>query len=68
MLLSKDAQFYDWSYCIVFMSFFVRFLVFELLSILYFIVVNGDLGLRHLAGKQRSLALQNVPLTLTCLN
>ena len=27
----------------IFMSFFVRFLVFELLSILYFILVNSDL-------------------------
>ena len=29
---------------IVFMSFSVRFLAFELLSILYFTVVNSDLG------------------------
>ena len=45
---------------------FVRFLVFELLSILYFTVANDDLGFRRLAGKQRSLALQNMPLTLSC--
>ena len=35
----------------------MRFLVFELLSILYFTLVSGDLGLGRLAGKQRSLAL-----------
>ena len=47
--------------------FFVRFFVFELLLILYFAVVTSDLGLqRSVAGKQRSLALQNMPLTLTC--
>ena len=50
---------------IIFMIFFVRFLVFELLSILYFTVVNSDLGLeQNLAGKQRSVALRNIPLTL----
>ena len=48
------------------LSFFVRFLVFELLSILYFTVVNSNPGLGRLAGKQRSLALQNMSLTLTC--
>ena len=53
---------------IVFTSFFVRFLVFELSSIMYFTVVNSDLGLRRLVGKQRSLALQNMPLTLTCFD
>ena len=37
-LISKDAQCYDRSYCIH-EFFFVRFLVFELLSILYFTVV-----------------------------
>ena len=51
---------------IIFMSFFVRFLVFELLSILYFTKVNSDLGLGRLVGKQRSLVLQNMPLMLTC--
>ena len=45
--------------------FFVRFLVFELWSILYFTIVNSDLGLERSAGKQRSLALQNMPLTVT---
>ena len=54
MLISKDAQCYDRSYCVL--IFFVRFLGFQLLSILYFIVVISDLGLRHLAGKQRSVA------------
>jgi len=43
----------------------VRFLVFELLSILYFTILDGDLKLGRLAGKQRSLPLQNIPLTLT---
>ena len=53
---------------IVFMSFFfVRFLALELLSISYFTVVNSDLRLKHsVAGKQRSVALRNKPLTLTC--
>ena len=54
---------------IVFMSFFVRFLVFELLSILYFSVVNSDLGLRRsVAGKQRSVDLRIMSLTLTCFD
>ena len=43
---------------IVFTSFFEQFLVFDLLSILYITVVNSDLGLRRLVGKQRSVALQ----------
>ena len=47
-------------------SFFVRFLVFDLLSILYFTLFNSDLGLGRSAGKQHSLALQNMPLKLTC--
>ena len=53
---------------IVFLSFFsVRFLVFELLSILHFTVVNSDLGLRRsVARKQRNVALRNMPMTLTC--
>ena len=42
MFISKDAQCYDRSYCIH-KFFFLRFLVFELLSILYFTVVNSDL-------------------------
>ena len=43
---------------IVSMSFFMRFLVFELLLILYLTVVNIDLGLkRSVAGKQRGVAL-----------
>ena len=46
--------------------FFVRFLVFELLTILYFTVVNSDLGLGRFAGKQHSLELKNMPLKLTC--
>ena len=29
-------------------------------------LLNSDLGLGHLTGKQCSLALQNMPLTLTC--
>ena len=41
-------------------EFFLRFLVFELLSILYFTVVNSELRLRH------SVALQDMRLTLTC--
>ena len=44
----------------------MRFLVFELLSILHFIVVNIDLGLERLAGKQRIVALRNMPLSLIC--
>ena len=35
---------------------YLNFLVFELLPILYFTVVNSDLGLGRLAGKQRSVA------------
>ena len=31
----------------VFLSFFVRYLVFELLSIFYFTVVNSDLDIRR---------------------
>ena len=42
------------------------FLVSELWSILYFTVVNCNMGLRCLAGKQLSLALQNMSLTITC--
>ena len=44
MLILKDAQCYGRSYCIL-ESFFVQFLVFELLSILYVTVVNSDLEL-----------------------
>ena len=44
----------------------MRFIVFELLSILYFTLFNSDLRLGRLAGKQRSVALGNMPLTLTC--
>ena len=44
----------------------MRFLVLELLSILYFTAVNSDLGLRRsVTEKQRSVALRNMPLTLT---
>ena len=52
----------------VYLNIFVRFLVLllELLTILYFTVVNSDLGLGRLAEKQRSVALQNMPFTLTC--
>ena len=46
--------------------FFVRFLVSELLSILNNTVDNSDLGLKCLAGKQRSVVLRDMPLTLTC--
>ena len=35
---------------------------------LYFTVVNSDLGLRHLEEKQRGVALRNMPLTLTCFD
>ena len=57
------------------LSFVVRFSVFELLLILYFTVVNSDLGLRRtVAGKHfacfpakaKYFALRNIPLTLTC--
>ena len=65
--VKKNAQCYDRSFCIP-EFFFVRFLVFELLSILDFTVVNSDLGLRRWVGKQRSVALQNMPLALTCFN
>ena len=41
----------------------MRFLVYELLSSFYFTIVNSDLGLGRLTGKQRSLALQNISLT-----
>ena len=61
----EDAHCSDRSFCIH-EFFFVRFLVFELLSIFYFAVVNSDLGLGRLVRKQRSLALQNKPLTITC--
>ena len=61
---TKYAHCSDQSFCIH--EFFVRFLVYELLSTLYFTLVNIDLGLGRLTGKQRSLALQNMPLTLTC--
>ena len=44
----------------------MRFLDFVLLSILCFTVVNSDLRLERLAGKQRGVALRNMPLTLTC--
>ena len=47
------------------MNFLVQFLVFEIWSILYFTLLNSDLRLGHMAGKQRSLALQGMPLTLT---
>ena len=64
MLMSEEAQCYDRCYCI--REFFsVQFSVFELQLILYFTVVNSDLGLECLTGKQRSLALRNMPLTLT---
>ena len=43
----------------------MRFLVYELLSILYF-TFNSDLRLGRLAGKQGSVAPGNMPLTLTC--
>ena len=67
VFISKDAQYYDRSLCIHF--FFVRVSVFELLLILYFSVVNSDLGLiRSVVGKQRSVALRNMPLTLTYFN
>ena len=49
------VQCYDRSYCIL-EFFFVRFLDFELLLILYYTVVNSDLGLTRLAEKQRSVA------------
>ena len=52
----------------VFVSFFVLFLVTELLSILYFTKANDDLGLRRLARKKSNLDWQNMPLTLTCSN
>ena len=48
------------------MSFFVQFLVFELLSFLYFKLFYSDLGLGRWTRKQRSLDLQNILLTLTC--
>ena len=51
MLISKDAQCYDWSYCIN--EFFHTVLSFDLLPSLYFTVVNSDLELRRLAEKQR---------------
>ena len=50
----------------VLMSYFCAILSYELLSILYFTIVNSDLGLGRLTEKQRSLVLQNMPLTLTC--
>ena len=53
---------------LVFMSFLERLLAFELMSILYMTIVNSDLGFGRLARKQSSLALQNMPLTLTCSN
>ena len=46
----------------------MRFSVYELLSIIYFTLPNSDLRLGRLAGKQRSVALGNMPLTLTCSN
>ena len=49
MFISKDAQFYDRSYCIP-EFFFVQFLVFELWSILYFTVVNSVGLTKNLAG------------------
>ena len=54
----------------VFVSFFRRFLVFQLLSILYFTLLNSDLRLKQrcFETKQRSVALGNMPLTLTCFN
>ena len=65
MLISNEAQCYDRSHCIH-EFFFVRFLVFELLSILYFAVVNSDLVLDVVW--QRSVALRNMLLTLTYSN
>ena len=44
LFTSKDAQCYDQSYCNL--EIFLRFFIFELLSIFYFIVVNSDLGQR----------------------
>ena len=45
--------------------FFVRFLVFKLLSILYLHYLSAsDLGVSQ--GTSVSMALQNMPLTLTC--
>ena len=63
----KDSHCSDWSFC-RHEFFLVRFLIYEFLSILYFTLLNSDLGLGRLTGKQRSLALQNMPLTLTCLD
>ena len=44
MFILEDAQCYDRGYCIH-EVFFVQFLVFELLSILYFTAVNSNLNL-----------------------
>ena len=52
----KDAHCSD-------LSFFYAILYYELLSILYFTLLNSELRLGRLAGKQRSLALG---MMLTC--
>ena len=44
----------------------MRFLLFELLFILYFTLLNNDLRLGRLVGKQRTGALGNMRLTVTC--
>ena len=44
----------------------MRFLVSELLSILYFTLLYSELRLARLAEKQRNLALGNMPLMISC--
>ena len=55
----------DRSFCIHEEFFCAILLVYELLMILYFTLPNSDLRFGCLAGKQRSLALRNMLLTLT---
>ena len=64
ILISTDAQW--WSELLYSWVFFCVILSLWVIVDLYFIIVNSDLGLKRLAGKQRSVALQNMPLPLTC--
>ena len=43
----------------------MRLFIIEILSILYITVGNSDLGLGRLAEKQHSVAMRNMPLTLS---
>ena len=50
----------------VYITFFCAIPNFCATVALYFTLLNSDLGIEHLIRKQRSLALSNMLLTLTC--